>query len=138
MILRKFGVPENLVNIINSFHNNMHARIRVDGELLEEIDVENGLHQGCTLAPTLFNLYACAMAERWVDRVNNIDGVGTYVSYKLDKQLFRQSVRGACEMVFFKGEFVDDVAQLATTREAAELAINTYTTMTFAVHLLPE
>ena len=63
------------------------------------------------------------MAERWVDRVNDIDGVGTYVSYKLDKQLFRRSVRGACKMVFFKGDFADDVALLATTRE---LTINTY------------
>ena len=88
----------------------MHVRIGVDGELLEEIDVENGLRQGCTLAPTLFNPYACAMAERWVDRVNNIDGASMYVSYKLVKQLFRRCVRGACEIVFFKGEFADDVA----------------------------
>ena len=58
----------------------------------------------------LINLYACGMAERWVDRVNNIYGVGTYVSYKLDKQLFRRSVRGACKMVFFKDDFADDVA----------------------------
>ena len=31
----------------------MKARIRVDGELLEEIGVENGLH---TMAPSLFDL----------------------------------------------------------------------------------
>ena len=29
-------------------------------------------------------------------------------------------------MVFFKGEFTDDVALLATTREAAKLSVNTY------------
>ena len=32
----------------------MKARIRVDGELLEEIGVENGLH---TMAPSLFDLW---------------------------------------------------------------------------------
>ena len=32
--LRKLGVPDLLVDIIKSFHTNMEARIRVDGELL--------------------------------------------------------------------------------------------------------
>ena len=31
-----------------------------DGELLDEIEVENGLWQGCTMTPTLFNLYVVA------------------------------------------------------------------------------
>ena len=35
-----------LVDIIWSFHSNMEARIRLDGELLEEIQVNNGLRQG--------------------------------------------------------------------------------------------
>ena len=41
--LRKFGVPDMLVDIIRSFYTSMGARIRVDGELLEEIEVNNGL-----------------------------------------------------------------------------------------------
>ena len=55
----------------------MRARVRVDGELLEEIEVNNGLRQGYTMAPILFNLYACVVAERWLDRVQNEEGVGT-------------------------------------------------------------
>lgn len=34
----------------------MEAKIRVDGEFLEEIEVNNGLRQGWTMVPTLFNL----------------------------------------------------------------------------------
>ena len=34
--LRKLGVLDVIVDIINSFHTNMGARIRVDGEMLEE------------------------------------------------------------------------------------------------------
>ena len=87
--LRRLGVPDVLVDIVQSFHSNMVARIRVDGELLEEIGVSNGLRQGCTMAPTLFNLYACVVAERWLERVKGNDGAGTRLLYKLDEQLFR-------------------------------------------------
>ena len=41
--LRKRGVSNVLVGIIKSFHTNMRARVRVDGELLEEIEVNNKL-----------------------------------------------------------------------------------------------
>ena len=68
MVLRKMGVPDVLVEIIKSFHSDMKARVRLDGELLEEIEVTNGLRQGCTMAPSLFNLYACAVADRWTER----------------------------------------------------------------------
>ena len=43
--LEKLGIPEELIDIVRSFHDNMKARIRVDGELLEETEVENGLRQ---------------------------------------------------------------------------------------------
>ena len=62
--LKKLGVPDLLVDIIRFFHTNMEARIRVDGEILEEIEVNNGLRQGCTMALTLFNLYASVVSEK--------------------------------------------------------------------------
>ena len=71
--LKKLGISDQLVTIIRSFHENMKAKIHVDGELLDEIEV----------AHTLFNLYACVVAESWMSRMRNIDGVGTYVFYKL-------------------------------------------------------
>jgi len=55
-VLNKLGVPEVLVDIIRSFHDDMEARISLNQSLLEEIKVNNGLCQGCTKAPTLFNL----------------------------------------------------------------------------------
>ena len=65
------GVPDVLVCIIKSFHTNMRARVRAHRELLEEIEVNNGLRQACTMATILFNFYACVVAERWLDRVQN-------------------------------------------------------------------
>ena len=63
LALRKLGVPDILIDNIRSF-DNMNPSIRVDGKLLEEIEVNNGLRQGCSMAPTLFNLYARVVGER--------------------------------------------------------------------------
>ena len=120
--LSKLGIPQLLIDIISSFHENMKARICVEGELLEEIEVENGLRQGCTMPPTLFNLCACVVAECWLCMMHNVEGVGTLL-YKPDQRLFRWYTKNACEDTLHKCEFADDVALLATTHAAAETAI---------------
>ena len=79
--LEKLGIPKCIINIIRSYHDGMTARVRVNGELTEKFPVENGLRQGCTLAPTLFNLYACLLVEQWSERVEGEDGVRTYLRY---------------------------------------------------------
>ena len=94
---------------MKSFHKAMEARVRVGGELLDEIEVRNGLRQGCTMAPTLFNLYACVVAERWLGRVKDVEGVGTCIYYKLDQQLFRKSTKVAEQECLTECQFADDV-----------------------------
>ena len=54
-----------LADIIRPFHEDMEARIRFNQALLEKINVNNGLCQGCTMVPPLFNLYACAVVKKW-------------------------------------------------------------------------
>ena len=125
-VLRKLGVPDVLVNIVRSFHENMTAQIRLDRELLEGIRVNNGLRQGCTIAPTLFNLYSCVVTERWLSRIGNAEGVGTMLLYKMDRQLFCRSTSGAEGFDIDECQFADDVALLATSRAGAEEAIGAY------------
>jgi len=60
----------------------MKANIRLDGELLEEISVENG--GGC-IAPVLFNLYTILLIEHWKTRLDGVDGVGITVKFQGDK-----------------------------------------------------
>ena len=94
--LEKLGVPGGVVKLVRSFHGGMSARISINGELLEEeILVENGLRQGCTLAPILFNLYSCLVMERWTELVMDLDGVGTCVLYEFDGKLFNVPPEGA-------------------------------------------
>ena len=41
--LEKLGVLDTLISLVRSFHEGMQAWVRVNGDLLEEISVENGL-----------------------------------------------------------------------------------------------
>ena len=64
-VLTKLGVPEETVQLISSFHRRMKTRVYLDGSLLEQFQVSNGLRQGCCMTPVLFNLYSCVVVERW-------------------------------------------------------------------------
>ena len=61
--LKKLGVPQQTITLIQSSHEDMKAQIRLDNTLLEEISVDNGLQQGCCMAPVPFNLYASLVFE---------------------------------------------------------------------------
>ena len=53
IVLARLGVPSKLVNLIRSYHTTMSAHLRLDGDLPDPIAVDNGLCQGCTMAPVL-------------------------------------------------------------------------------------
>ena len=124
--LKKLGVPDLVIDIIRSFHEGMKAKVSINGELLEEIEVRNGLRQGCTMAPVLFNLYACLVFERWSSQVASMEGVGTFLLHKFDQKLFRRYTRNACESQLMDGQFADDAVLLATTHGGAEQAMMSF------------
>ena len=94
----------------------MKAQVRLDDCLLDEIDVENGLREGCCMAPVLFNLYSCAAIERWKGELEGEEGTGIYLRYKHDKKLFRRYTRNALTTRLTECQFADDAALLATSR----------------------
>ena len=93
----------------------MQATIQLDGNSLDAIAIENGLRQGCCMAPVLFNIYSWLFVEHWVERVADIAGVGISVKHKHVRKLFRR-YRNADKTRFTKLQFADDTALLATTR----------------------
>ena len=81
---QQLGVPRAMTDLVKSFHSCMKARVKMDGTLLDYFDVSNGIRQGCTMAPTLFNHYASIVSERWLHRVEGLEGVGMLLMHKLD------------------------------------------------------
>ena len=85
-VLEKYGFPPRMVSLIRSFHEGMTAEVRVKGEALEgEVEVTNGLRQGCTMAPTLFNLFFNLVIQSWREMCK--DDAGVTILYKADGRL---------------------------------------------------
>ncbi len=101
------------------FSSGHEARVRLDGVTLE-ISMQNGLRQGCCVAPVLFNLYTCLAVERWLARVDGVAAVGITVRHKYDEKLFRRYTRNASARKITECQFADDAALLASTRPGAE------------------
>ena len=63
-VLARFGVPQRMISAIRQFHDGMRACVRLDdGECSEWFPVEQGLRQGCVLAPLLFNIFFAAVTH---------------------------------------------------------------------------
>lgn len=53
-ILRQYGLPTKIINLIKLFYDGYKARLEHEGAITEEIAIESGVKQGCILSPTLF------------------------------------------------------------------------------------
>lgn len=82
-VLEKCGVPPKMLNVVKSFHHGMQAEVQVGSTTTESFEVKNG-RQGCTLAPSLFNIYFSGMVAGWRAKYA---GEGMSVLYKLGRKL---------------------------------------------------
>ena len=112
-------MPLRLLQIVKSFHEGMHAEVRVGSSTTESFEVRNGLRQGCTLAPTLFNIYIRTAIANWRGKHSE---AGVNVLYKHGRKLVgdRTAKSRLCEMMLTETQFADDAALYATSRNAFE------------------
>ena len=62
----------------------MSAVVKYEGNLGEEIQVQNGLRQGCVLALILFNIYINCVMREWREKVKD---TGIRFKYDMTKSL---------------------------------------------------
>ena len=124
--LTKLGVPPRMLQVIRALHDGMLAHVRVDGSVTDEFVVTNGLRQGCTLAPMLFNLYFAAVMTHWHSTAST---PGIPVLYRMGRRLVgdRTTKSRLQSMLVSASQFADDVALYTTTRDNLEIMATEFT-----------
>ena len=57
-ILREMGIPDHLTCLLRNLYSGQEARVRTLHGTTDWFKIGKGVHQGCTLSPCIFNLYA--------------------------------------------------------------------------------
>ena len=77
-------MPDQFVNLIRQFHDDMTGQVLSDGEASEPFSISNGVKQGCVLASILFKLFfTCVLNHAIRDLAQ-----GVYLCYRLGGSLF--------------------------------------------------
>ena len=95
----------------------MTAVKRVSDGTTGDLNVRDGLRQGCTMAPVLFNLYFSAMVASW--RSHCLEA-GVSVRYQVERKLVgdRTAKARLKETENTKSKFADYAALYAIPRQA--------------------
>ena len=56
-ILKEMGIPDHLTCLLRNLYAGQEATVRT-GHGTDWFQIGKGVHQGCTLSPSLFNLHA--------------------------------------------------------------------------------
>ena len=57
-IFEEMGVPDHLTCLLRNLYAGQEATVRTGHGTIDWLQIGKGVHQGCILSPSLFNLYA--------------------------------------------------------------------------------
>ena len=103
-IMRHYGIPTKIVEIIMDMHYNTFCQVAVDRTLTDSFEVKSGVLQGGILSPLLFTVVMDYVMKRTVgDRHDGIDWVDNRkfcdLEYADDAVLISPSVQGAQNLI---------------------------------------
>ena len=118
-VLERCGVPPKMLKVVKSFHVGMQAMVRVGDSMSDSFELSNGLRQGCTLAPTLFNLYFSAVVASWR---RGCTEAGVDVLFRPGRKLIGdRTAKSRLSVVrVTESKFADDAALYTTSRDSLE------------------
>ncbi|VEN39858.1 unnamed protein product [Callosobruchus maculatus] len=114
------GVPYHLVFLIQQLYESNSVRVRIDGNLSDQIATRKGLRQGCVLSPMLFNIYS-EFVMRPVLLLDNWNGGITIGGSKISNLRFADDTT---LIAASQEELVDLLNNLEQRSAAHDLGIN--------------
>ena len=78
------GFPQYLIQACQSLYQ--HTKILIGTHKTNEVDTNQGVRQGCSLSPTLFNLYIDDIIRTW--KTSAAPGIKLKVNMFINKLLF--------------------------------------------------
>lgn len=76
--LRRRGMPEHALGVIQALLDSCQVVLRVEGRLSDPVDVAVGVPQGDVLSPDMFNVFVDDLAERLISVGNRFGGCPKY------------------------------------------------------------
>jgi hypothetical protein len=125
-VLKNYGCPDHFVKLIKHLHSGMEAHVSIGGNPSNPFPVENGVKQGCVLAPTLFSIYLAAVLENAFRGISN----GVHIQTRPGADLFKISLfkaKSRCKLVTIREMmFADDTAFVAHSLEDIQSIITAF------------
>ncbi len=119
-ILRKLGFPGHFTNLISALHTGMKASVKLKGDLSNPFEVNNGVKQGCVLAPTLFSIFLTVVLQHAFE---NCD-IGVWIQSRPEADLFNvnqyKSATRTRKILVRELMFADDTAFVAHSHDDAQ------------------
>ncbi|VDO62562.1 unnamed protein product [Schistosoma margrebowiei] len=115
-LLRHYGVPQKIVNIIQSSYDGLHCKIVHGGQLTKSFEVKTGVRQGCLLSPFLFLLVI-----DWIMKTSKSEG--------------KHGIQWTSGVQLDDLDFVDDLALLSQTQQQMQKKTNSVAAASAAVGL---
>ncbi|VDO71852.1 unnamed protein product, partial [Schistosoma curassoni] len=97
-LLRHYGVPQKIVNIMQNSYGGLHCKTVHGGQLTKSFEVKTGVRQGCLLSPFLFLLMI-----NWIMKTSTSEG--------------KRGIQWTARMQLNDLDFADDLALLSQTQQ---------------------
>ena len=128
VILEKIGCPVKMTKFIKALYSNVKAKVIVDGELSEAFNYDDGVKQGCKLAPTLYGIYAAILLHLSFNNINSNHSVK--VRFRYDGNLFdlrRLKARSKVKYMYIQeAQYADDIALFSNRAEDLQDLLSAY------------
>ena len=85
-VLMKLGCPPKFLAILQQLHEGQRGQVKYCGELSKPFPIENGVKQGCVLAPTLFAVFFSLMLREVKEGLSE----GIYIRFRTDGSVFNR------------------------------------------------